>query len=107
MGLAARALAEIGDPAATRIRSEAQRYREDILRAYHWTQARMPVVRLDDGTWVPDAPALLDCFGRVEDFLPAEDGNRTWCYSIELGAHHLVADGVMDPDIQRSGLVGQ
>jgi hypothetical protein len=94
--LAARALADIGDPTATTIRIEARRYREDILRAYHWTQARMPVVRLEDGTWVPDAPALLDCFGRVEDFLPAEDGNRTWCYNIEAGAHHLVADGVMD-----------
>jgi hypothetical protein len=96
LDLAARALADIGDPAAPTIRREARQYREDILRAYQWTQARMPVVRLGDGTWAPDAPALLDCFGRVEDFLPAEDGNRTWCYNIEAGAHHLVANGVLD-----------
>jgi hypothetical protein len=39
----------------------------------------------------------MDCPGRVEDFLPAEDGNRTWCYSIEAGAHHLAATKVLDP----------
>jgi hypothetical protein len=99
---AARALDEIKDPAAPTIRTEAQHYRADILQAYRWTQSRMPVVRLENGTWVPDAPALLDCFGRVEDFLPAEDGNRTWCYNIEAGAHHLVANGVIEPTSQEA-----
>ena len=65
------------------------------------TQARSPVVRLDDGTWVPADPALLDCPGRVEDFLPGEDGNRSWAYSVEIGAHHLAATGVLDPTVAR------
>ena len=67
------------------------------MRAYRGTQARSPVVRLDDGTWVPADPALLDCPGRVEDFLPGEDGNRSWAYSVEIGAHHLAATGILDP----------
>jgi len=94
---AGRVLADIADPAAPAIQEEAREYREDILRAYRWIQARMPVVPLGDGTWTLADPALLDCFGRVEDFLPAEDGNRTWCYSIDIGAHHLVANGILDP----------
>ena len=60
---AARALADVGDPAAPAIREDAGQYREDIVRAYHWGQARMPVVRLANGTWVPDGPSLLDCLG--------------------------------------------
>ncbi len=67
------------------------------VRAYRWTQARAPVVRLEDGTWVPADPALLDCPGRVEDFLPGEDGNRSWAYSVEIGAHQLAATGILDP----------
>jgi hypothetical protein len=94
---AGRALADIDDPAAPAIQEDAKQYRQDILRAYRWAQARMPVVRLDNGTWVPGDPSFLDCPGRVEDFLPAEDGNRTWCYSIEAGAHHLAATRVIDP----------
>jgi hypothetical protein len=76
---------------------DAKEYREDLLRAYRATQARSPVVRLEDGTWVPADPALLDCPGRVEDFLPGEDGNRSWAYSVEIGAHHLAATGILDP----------
>jgi hypothetical protein len=94
---AGRALADIGDPAAAAILADAKQYRQDIARAYHWAQARMPVVRLDNGTWVPGDPSFLDCPGGVEDFLPAEDGNRTWCYSIEAGAHHLAATNVLYP----------
>jgi hypothetical protein len=39
----------------------------------------------------------MDCLGRVEDFLPAEDCDRTWAYSIEIGAHQLAATKVLDP----------
>jgi hypothetical protein len=94
---AGRALADIGDPAAPAILEDVKQYRKDILRAYRWEQARMPVVPLQNGTWAPDAPSLLDCFGAVEDFLPGEDANRTWCYSVEAGAHHLAADKILDP----------
>jgi hypothetical protein len=95
--LAGRALAEIGDPAAPAILADAEKYREDILRAWRWTQGRSAVVLLDSGAWVPSSPAILDCFGNVEDFLPGEDGNRTWAYSIEIGAHHQAVCGILPP----------
>lgn len=94
---AATALADVGHPKAAALAKEARQYREDLVRAYRWTQARSPVVRLDSGVWVPADVALLDCFGRVEDFLPGEDGNRSWCYSVEIGAHHLAANRILDP----------
>ena len=94
---AARALADVGHPDAAKLLEEAKAYREDLVRAFRWTQARSPVVRLDDGTWVPADPALLDCYGRVEDFLPGEDGNRSWAYSVEIGAHQLAANRILDP----------
>ncbi len=94
---AARMLAAIQYPGADRWLEDAEQYRNDLLRAYRATQARSPVVQLGDGTWGLPDPALLDCPGRVEDFLPGEDGNRSWAYSVELGAHHLAATRVLDP----------
>ena len=94
---AAQVLADVSHPAAPALLEDARQYREDLLRAYRWTQARSPVVRLDNGTWVPDGPSLLDCFGRTDDFLPGEDGNRSWCYCVEVGAHHLAATKILDP----------
>ena len=94
---AADMLAAIQHPAAPALLEDAQQYRSDLVRAYRATRARSPVVLLEDGTWVPADPALLDCPGRVEDFLPGEDGNRSWAYSVEIGAHHLAATGILDP----------
>jgi hypothetical protein len=94
--LAGRALADVGDPAAPAILADAKQYREDIVRAYRRAQACTPVVRLENGTWAPGDVALMNCLGRVEDFLPAEDVDRTWGYSIELGSHHLATNGVLD-----------
>jgi hypothetical protein len=36
--------------------------------------------------------------GPLNDFFPGEDGNRSWCYDVELGAHQLVPQGVLEPD---------
>ncbi len=94
---AGRMLADIGEPSARALLKDAADYRQDLLRAYLWTQARSPVVRLDDGAWTPNAPAMLACFGRVDDLFPGEDGNRSWCYGVELGAHHLAALKILDP----------
>jgi hypothetical protein len=90
-------LADIGDPAAKDIQKDAQAYRQDILRAYRTARAKTPVVKLNDGTWVPGDPSILQCLGRVEDYLPGEDVGRTWAYSIELGGHQLFATEVLDP----------
>ncbi len=95
---AARALADIDHPEAPSLLEQAEQFRENILRAYRWTQARCPVLLLANGAWVPAYPGMLYCFGRVGDILPGEDGNRTWAYDVELGAHHLVVLGVLDPN---------
>ena len=100
---AAAALAEIGHPDAHALLAEAKAYRGDLLRAYRWTQSRSPVVPLADGTWTPNHPSLLECFGNVDEFYPGEDGNRTWCYSVELGGHHLAANRLLDPRSEEVG----
>jgi len=95
--MAGKALADMGDSAAASILEDARQYLQDIRLAYHTMQAKMPVVPLRDGTWVPADPSLLGCYGNVEDFLPGEDVNRTYVYSVELGANHLAANGILDP----------
>jgi hypothetical protein len=95
--MAGRALADVGDPAAAAILEDAKDYRTDVARAYHLMQAKTPVVPLKNGTWAPADPSLLGCYGNVEDFLPGEDENRTYVYSVEVGANHLVATEVLDP----------
>jgi hypothetical protein len=60
-------------------------------------QARCPVVPLGNGRWTVNQPAMLDVFGNVEEMVPTEDGDRSWCYSVELGAHHLAANRLLDP----------
>jgi hypothetical protein len=102
---AARALADVRHPDAPRLLHEAEEYRRDILRAYHWTQARSPVVPLANGTWVPADPAMLYCFGEVGKFFPGEDWNRTWAGDIEIGAHQLAANGVLNPAAEEVGWI--
>jgi len=92
---AARALAEIGHPKAEELAQAAERFKGDILRAYHWTQARAPVVPRGDGTWVPWYPMRLYKPGPCEQFFPNYNGS--WLYDVELGAHHMVDEGVLDP----------
>ncbi len=92
---AARVLGEVGHPDAARFAKDACQYRQDILRAYRWTQARTPVVPLSNGCWVPGYPPLIYCFGEVGGFFPGEDGSRAWCKNAM--AHQLVANRVIDP----------
>jgi hypothetical protein len=94
---AGQALTTIDHPDAASILADAKEYREDLLRAYRWTQARCPVVALSNGTWAPNHPAMLDIFGNVEEMVPGEDGNRSWGYSVEIGTHHLAANRLLDP----------
>ena len=55
-----------------------------------------------NGTWVPNHPAMLDIFGNVEEWFRAEDANRSWCYSVEIGTHHMAANGLLDPHSAKS-----
>lgn len=77
--------------------AEASAFRARILQAYRETRAWTPVVPLQDGTWVPGYPAQSGLPGPTGDFFPGEDANRSWCYDVELGPHHLAAQGLLDP----------
>lgn len=88
-------LADIGHPRAERIRSLADEYRANILRAYRWNQARMPVVPLRDGTWVPPCPSSLYCFGLTRDFY---GGVSATGHDVEVGGNHLIPLGLIEPD---------
>lgn len=94
---AAEVLADIGDKKSEDFFQEAEDFRREILRAYHWTQSLSPVVSLQNGTWVRAYPGRVHCPGPTGEFYPGEDGNRSWCYDVELGAHQLVPQGVIDP----------
>jgi len=93
---AAQALAEIGYPDAPSFVKSAAEFREDILRAYRWTQSRMPVYPLRNGAWVPGYPAQVHSPGPTNDYFPGEDGNRSWAYDVEAGAHQLAPQGILD-----------
>ncbi len=95
---AGRALKAIGHPDADGFISEARTYKSDILRAYRWTQARTPVVPLQDGTWVPGFPSQVNCPGPLARFFPGDDGSRSWCYDVEIGAHNLIQQGILPAD---------
>ena len=95
---AAQALLDIGHPQAQEFLRNAAEFREEILRAYQWTQSRAPVYPLKDGSWAPAYPAQLHCPGPTNYFFPGEDANRSWAYDVELGAHQLAPQGVLDPD---------
>jgi hypothetical protein len=95
---AADALADVGVPEAAGWREEAKRFQADILRGYSWTRARMPVFRLRNGTSVPGYPSQLHGPGPTANFFPGEDGDRSWCYDVELGSHHLIPFGILAPE---------
>lgn len=96
------ALESISHPKAIEFTQFAKEYRENIHRAYRETQAISPVLPLRNGEWVMGYPSQAYCPGRVAEYFPGEDSNRTSAYDIELGAHQLVPQGVLDanePDV--------
>ncbi len=97
---AARALADINHPDAPSLLAKADEFGKNVRRAFRWVQTRSPVLPLANGTWVPACPGMLYCFGRIGDIIPGEDANRSWGYDVDLGAHHLAALGVLDPETQ-------
>jgi hypothetical protein len=86
-----------GTPAAGLALREAAALRTNILTAYRWTQAQAPALRLRNGAWIPHYPSQVHSPGKLADFFPGQDGGRSWCYDVELGAHQLIAAGVFDP----------
>ncbi|MBX7258415.1 MAG: NPCBM/NEW2 domain-containing protein [Candidatus Hydrogenedentes bacterium] len=94
----AEVLASVSHPDAQTLLDDATAFRDDITRAYRWNQARTPAVSLSTGVYVPGYSGMLYAFGPTGDVFPGEDGNRSWCYDIELGSHHLVPLGVFPAD---------
>lgn len=99
----AEALVDAGIKEAAGWRDMYHPFREDILRGYAWTRARMPVYPLRDGTSVPAYPSQLHGLGATQLFFPGEDSSRSWCYDIELGSHHMVPQGLLDPNSREVG----
>jgi hypothetical protein len=97
---AARVLAKIDHPDAAELAANADEFRECVVRAYRWTQARTPVTPLGDGTFVPAQPPILFIFGEVGGFFPGEDGSRAWCKN--AAAHHLMVNRLLDPDSEET-----
>lgn len=93
---ASEALDETNFPNSDILRVEAKRFRDEIRRAYQWTQSRMPVVPLQNGTWVPGSPYQVLKPGPCEQFFPNYSG--CWIYDVELGSHHMADEGVFDPN---------
>jgi len=87
MSTAAELLAEIGHPDAGRIADEAKAYLKDLRRGIGESIVRCPVMRLRDGSYVPYIPKHLYQRERSKGH-----------YEAELGALHLLTDGVYKPD---------
>jgi hypothetical protein len=96
LNAAGHALADIGYPGAEKMMTAAAELRENIIRAFHWTQSQAPVYPLQDGTWVPAYPTHVYCPGPIDNFYKGEDFGRSWAYDVEIGSHHLIAQGAMD-----------
>lgn len=100
---ASEALRAVGVPSATDLLNDAAAFRDHIVDAFERTRSIAPVVPLRDGTWVHAYPGQLHCPGPTGRFFPGEDGNRSWAYDVELGAHHLVPQGLLRPHDPRVG----
>ena len=90
-----KSLGDINYPGGNHFIEKAEEFKENLFRAYHWSQANSPVIRLSNGTWVPYSPAIIGSFGTVADMCPGEDGNRAWGKDISAGPHHLVPLGLL------------
>lgn len=94
LGLA-ESYADIDYPGGDVFIEKAMEFREELSRAYHWSQARTPVIQLSNGTWIPYSPAIIGCFGPVGEMYPGEDGDRAWGKDVSSGPHHLVPLGLL------------
>ena len=92
------ALENIGDPHGTLFQDQARELARQTRRAYLWTQAQSPALPLSNGRWIPAYPSQVHSPGPLAQFFPGQDAGRSWCYDVEVGAHQLVAAGVLEPN---------
>lgn len=84
----ANALADFGHPEAPRLVKEAKAYRDDVMRGFTESRIRTPVVRLRDGTYVPEYPSNLYDRGRAHG----------WIRETLEGPMFLLYYGLIPPD---------
>jgi hypothetical protein len=84
---AAWALEQIQHPDAPRIRAAAESYHKSLVDHFRAAAARSPVVRLRDGTAVPQFPSYVQRRGRSFGWI---------CETLE-GAIHLIITRAIDP----------
>ncbi len=85
---AAWALEQIHDPEAPGIRREADAYHTRLVASFLAASARSPVVRLRDGTAVPQIPSYVERRGRSFGWI---------CQTLE-GSMHLLITRAIDPN---------
>jgi hypothetical protein len=84
---AAWALEQIQHPDAPRLRAAAEAYHQSLVDHFMAASARSPVVRLRDGTAVPQIPSYVQRRGRSFGWI---------CETLE-GAIHLIITKAIDP----------
>jgi hypothetical protein len=89
---AAWALEQIHDPNAPRIRAAADAYHTNLVNHFLAASACSPVVRLRDGTAVPQIPSYVQRRGRSFGWI---------CETLE-GAMHLIITKAIDPKSLRA-----
>jgi hypothetical protein len=89
---AAWALEQIHDPNAPRIRAAADAYHENLVNHFLTASALSPVVRLRDGTAVPQIPSYAQRRGR----------SFGWIRQTLEGPMHLIITGAIDPKSARA-----
>lgn len=89
-------LTEAGDPEGRTFAEGGCLLAAQTHAAFCQWRARAPAVPLRNGTWVPYYPSQPFSPGKLGDFFPGEDGNRSWAYDVELGSHQLVPTAVLD-----------
>lgn len=77
--------------------SAAIELKDNTLAAYKSVRDITPLVKLQNGEWVPNHPTQLFSPGPVGDLYPGDDFGRSWCYDAEIGSHHLIAKEIIDP----------
>lgn len=85
---AAWALEQVAHPDAGRVRAAADAYHRALLANFRQASERSPVVRLRDGTAVPQIPSQVHRRGRSFGWI---------CQTLE-GAIHLLITGALSPD---------
>jgi len=92
---AARALEAIGHPEASRVRAEADDYKQSVIRGFETMRQRSPLVRLKDGRWIPHYPSRLYRRGR----------DIGWIREVLEGSVYLLISGLYDSTSKQAGWI--